>query len=182
MIKEQIMKEFVELRIPEEHAERFLKDDEGIKVSDSVRKLVLPTNAPLYGEIGKIDLQLQAEGGFFFLGWDFIRKYTASELRSAKLFHGIIATAFEPTGEECGTVYDESTACKICQAGRTQVSNLILDLRKAPRKNDIARTIADEWIVSQRMAQILADNKVTGFDLRPVQHKGRYHDDPVDLS
>jgi hypothetical protein len=82
----------------------------------------------------------------------------------------------------CGTVYDDSTACPHCGAGRTQVSDLILDLRKAPRNRDLACTIADEWIVSQRLAELLVDAEMTGFELRPVRHKERYQDDPIDLT
>ena len=42
--------------------------------------------------------------------------------------------AFEPTGAECGTVYDESVACKICGAGRSTVdAPLRLNAKKIPK-------------------------------------------------
>ena len=43
------------------------------------------------------------------------------------------------------------------------------------------RTIADEWIVSQRLAERMIDAGLTGFELQRVRHKMRYEDDPFDL-
>jgi hypothetical protein len=177
-----MMKEYLDLRIPEENANQWLPAEMGVRLGNTVRKVRIQTNDPLYDHIRYLNKIYEKEGKSFFYGWEFIRKYKQSEIQSAKLFHLIITATFEPAGEECGTMYDESTECKICQAGRTQVSDLILDLRKVPKNKDIARTIADEWIVSQRLAQILVDNKITGFALRPVHHKARFQDDPIDLS
>src|SRR5262249_22702448 len=109
------------------------------------------------------------------------RSYTRAELARARLFQLRINAVFEPAGEQCGTAYDDSTACQHCGAGRRQVSDLILDLRKVPTTKDIARTIADEWIVSQRFAQLLLDAEISGFELRPVRHKAHYEDDPISL-
>jgi hypothetical protein len=175
------MKEYVEFRIPEKFAKRFLSPDQGLRLGDSVRKLTVAIEDPLYEQVRMIEEQQQKRGEFFFLGWQIKRRYSAEELAVAQLFELTIIAVFEPAGEECGTIYDDSTACKICGAGRNQISTLILDLRKAPKKKDFARTIADEWIISQRLAEILVDNKITGFELRQVQHKARYQDDPYDL-
>jgi hypothetical protein len=165
------MREFAEFRILEKNASLVLREDEGVRLSNTVRKLIVETNHPLYKIIGEINNTLQKDGEYLFLGWDLQRKYTKNELNSASIFQLIITAVFEPTGEECGTVYDESTACKICEAGRTQVSDLILDLRKVPKKKDIARTIANEWIVSQRLAEMFMDNNITGFVLKPLNIK-----------
>ena len=174
------MRESVEFRIPEEHASRFLEPHVGKRLGGSVRVLELAVDDPRYEQIGDLDHQLRKEGRCFFLGWDINRRYSRKELESAELFHLYITAVFEPAGEECGTVYDDSTVCPLCGAGRTQVSDLILDLRKAPKNKDLAVTIASEWIVSQRLAELLVDAKMTGFKLRPVRHKARYEDDPVD--
>ena len=175
------MKEYVEFRIPEKYAERFLSPDQGQQLGDSVRKLTVATNDPLYERIRIIEEQQQKRGEFFFLGWEIKHRYSAEELTAAQLFSLAITAVFEPTGEECGTIYDESTACKICEAGRKQKSSLTLDLRKAPKGKDLARTIADEWIISQRLAEIFVNEKITGFELHPVLHKTRYQDEPIDL-
>jgi len=50
-----------------------------------------------------------------------------------------------------------------------------------PKGKEIATTIANEIIVSQRLAEKMIDAGLTGFELRPVRHKARYEDDPVDL-
>jgi hypothetical protein len=93
-----------------------------------------------------------------------------------------ITSVFEPCGEECGTKYDESTACPKCGAGGIQKSTLTLDFRRLPKRADIAATIANERVVSQRLAQLMVDAGVSGFELRPVRHKARYDDDPADLA
>lgn len=177
------MREIVEFRIPEEDASRFLAAHEGKSLGGIVRVLRVATNDPLYVRIGQLDSMLrQREGKPFFLGWMPRRYYTSQELNSAALFRLRITAAFEPAGEECGTVYDSSTACPDCGAGRRQVSDLVLDLRKIPTNKDIARTIADEWIVNQRLAQLLVDHQVTGFQLRPVRHKAYDLNDLIDLT
>jgi hypothetical protein len=175
------MNEFIEFRIPERHASRYLKPDQGERLGDSVRKLIVATDDPLLEKIQYFDNQLSIADENFYHGWDIFRKYNSRELKLAELFHININAIFEPAGEECGTVYDERTACVICGAGRKQVSDLFLDLRKTPKGKDIARTIADEWVITQKLAELLVDEEITGFELRPVHHKARYQDDPVDL-
>jgi hypothetical protein len=110
------------------------------------------------------------------------RRYSRNDLAAADAFSLAILGGFEPPGELCGTVYDEASACPRCGAGVIQVSGLRLDLRKAPRNKDIARTIADEWIVSQRLAKLMTHAGLSEFALYPVQHVARYEDDPIDLS
>lgn len=176
------MKETVEFRIPEERAACFLEPQEGKCLGGSVRVLKVSTDDPLYGRIGEINRQFEKEGRPFFLGWDIKHHYSRRELEYAELYRLEITAVFEPAGEECGTVYDESMACPLCGSGRTQVSDLMLDLRQVPKNKDIACTIADEWIVSQRFAELLVDTGITGVELRPVRHKARYQDDPVDLA
>jgi hypothetical protein len=110
------------------------------------------------------------------------------ELQSAEYFKLDITAVFEPPGEDCGTIYDESCACphvfskgRACGVGARQASDLFLDFRKIPKNKDIARTIADEWIVSQRLAELMVNAKLNGFELRPVKHKARFREDPARL-
>jgi hypothetical protein len=56
-----------------------------------------------------------------------------------------------------------------------------LDLRKAPKGKDVARTIAHELIISQGLAERMTDAGLTGFELRLVRHKARYETDPIDF-
>ncbi len=194
------MIELCEFRVQEEHAHLLFAADEGRRLGD-MRVVVVRTDDPRFPEIGKLQCSLMAKPqGMFFAGWSLLRRYTRAEIEGADLFHLTITAVFEPAGEECGTVYNESNACRYmfsperdlgriypgltldadtCGGGRVQASDLRLDLRKAPKTKDIARTIADEWIVSQRLAELLVDADLTGFDLRSVRHKARYEDDPI---
>ncbi len=65
--------------------------------------------------------------------------------------------------------------------GKQQLGPLRLDLRKVPKGKDIARTIAHEWIVSQRLGELMIDHGLTGVELRRVVHKYYFFDAPVYL-
>lgn len=176
------MQEIFEFRIVEKFASRLFKDNEGKKLGNSIRKIELTADDPRFSRIG--DLQNEINRNYsrsFFHGWDIRRRYTKTEKEFAACFQLIISSIFEPAGEMCGTQYDEVTACPECGSGAIQTSDLRLDLRKAPRGKDIACTIADEVVVSQRLAELMLDAGLTGFELRPVRHKARYEDDPLDL-
>ncbi len=96
----------------------------------------------------------------------YLRKYTKKELLDAEILLLERVSHFEPSGEECGTVYE--TLCKHCNWGR-QISDLILDLRRVPQEKDISETIAwVEWVVSSKFAQTFAQNGLTGAEFKPV--------------
>jgi len=96
----------------------------------------------------------------------YLRKYTKEDLRSAEVLRLSIAPRFEPSGEECGTIYE--TLCNHCNWGR-QASDLILDLRPAPQHKDVLETISwVEWVVSSKFVQTFAENDLTGADFRPI--------------
>lgn len=186
MIRMEPMRAMCEFRVAEEHAHLLFGADEGVRLGDgvfqTVRKIVLPLSDPRIPEVHRINLRLRERNDSFYTGWHLFYRYTKAEIATADLFLLHIAAVFEPTGEECGTTYDDSETCEECGAGRKQVGDLILDLRKAPKTKDIARTISyDEWIVSQRLAELMVDAKLTGFELGPVRHRARYQDDPIDL-
>ena len=182
-----IMREIAEFRVLEKYAPRLFADHEGKKLgSGEVRKIEIDTSDPRFQSIGEMQRQIQEEtvteemDHFFFYGWLFHRKYSEDELKAASCFLLIISAAFEPAGEECGTDYDDTAACPRCGAG-SQRTRMRLDLRKTPKSKDIVSTIADEWIVSQRLAERLIDARLTGFELRLVRHKARHEDGTFDL-
>jgi hypothetical protein len=183
------MRETLEIRVPCKNAGRLFATGEVKSLGDPrmpgdrTCSATMRTDDPRFPRIGEFQREMRKhEGKPFFYGWEFRRSYSTSELNAAEIFHLWITAAFEPAGEQCGTIYDESTACPICAAGRTQISDLVLDLRKAPKSKHIARTIADEWIVSQWLAELLVNAGMTGFDFRPVHHKAKYDDDAIDLA
>ena len=176
------MQELAEFRVDERFAPMLFADGEGKRLGDSVRKVEIETNDPRLEKVGRLQSELRAKQGKpFFYGWIVRRRYTKDELAAAACFHLTISTVFEPPGESCGTKYDGSTVCPRCGAGAAQASDLRLDLRKVPKGKKIATTIADEIIVSQCLAERMTDAGLTGFELRPVRHKARYEDDPLDL-
>lgn len=166
------MKAYAEFRVPESYAKEFLPDSFGKNVMDFVRIVRVPVGSEMYKKIGEIyKLVRSRDQDYFFLGWDIQRKYTEGELQSAELLLLKISKTFEPAGLECGTIYDNQNACELCGSGIQQVSELILDLNTIPKNVDVARTISNEIIISQELAQILVDNSMTGYKLSPVRHK-----------
>lgn len=175
------MRETAEFRVDEDYASKLFADGEGAKLGIA-RKITIAIDDPRFARIGELDQEITASTNrAFFYGWRIKRQYSRGELAEATLFKLVVRATFEPAGEACGTKYDESTACPKCGAGAAQVSGLRLDLRKVPKGKEIATTIANEIIVSQRLAERMTDAGLTGFDLRPVRHKARYEDDPLDL-
>jgi hypothetical protein len=182
------MKSTLELRIEEDDARRYLPPDIGTAIGDGIgpgiRKVELSVDDPLVGDVAAVHERLRASRGHgLFWSWQFHRRYSREELLTADLLRLSIPRVFEPAGEECGTTYDYGKACAICGAGRVQVSPLILDLRRlqpgrdietrtVPNK-DLARTIANEIIVSSRLAELLKDAKISGVDLMPVFQMGQ---------
>ena len=165
------MKEFFEFRINYEFSHLLFDSDEGRdlgEVSKSVKVVTIASDDPRFRQIPAVSKEIREKYGKPFLfSWRVRRSYTKSELESACLFHLIISTVFEPTGEECGTIYDESAACKICGAKVTQ--NGPLKLKKGPpNKPDIARTIGGEVIVSERLVSKLQSRRLAVFSCAPV--------------
>ncbi|HVG57895.1 MAG TPA: hypothetical protein VNA24_05030, partial [Hyalangium sp.] len=85
-------------------------------------------------------------------------------------------------GEECGTAYDETTACKRCGVGASQTSALILDTRRIPKGKDIARTIGGEIVVSRRFANAFSEHGLQGAKFQPVLHRERRGLEPSEWS
>lgn len=156
--------------------------------SNVVRRVVLSTKDPRLPRIAELQKFWKRRGSFLFTGWIYHRRYSELELQSAECFRLGIAAVFEPAGEDCGTIYDELSGCphifsgcQTCGVGGRQVSELFLDFRKIPKGKDIARTIADEWIVSQRLAELMVNARLSGFELRPARHKAHFREDPARL-
>jgi hypothetical protein len=167
------MRESVEFRIPEENAQQYFPPDDGVVLGGSVRKLELDVTDPRFQRVGDLERGFQSKGRAFYFGWIIHRRYTAAELRAAELFHCDISAVFEPAGQECGTVYDDSNSCSFCGSGAKQSSDLMLDLHRIPRGKDIAKTIADEIVVSERLADAMQRREITGVRFGRVKHSGR---------
>jgi hypothetical protein len=165
------MNETIEFRISEEKAARHLPDDLGapLRSGSSVRKVVLDPSDPWFAEIGRIDRSLRKKGRALFTAWIPHRRYAPGELRRSGLVRLWITAVFEPAGEECGTRYDESTACPSCGSGATQTTPLFLDGRRIPRGADLAETVAGEVIASSRLRGCWQRTRCRGARFTPVR-------------
>jgi len=129
----------------------------------------VPSSSPEFEEIKQFISTRRVQGlhGYadFTIG-HYLRKYTRAQLRRAEILRLKIDAHFEPSGEECGTIYE--TVCNQCNLGR-QISDLVLDVRRVPSHKDISETIAwVEWIVSPKFARVFAENELTGAEFKPI--------------
>ncbi|NJL27455.1 MAG: hypothetical protein HC897_05940 [Thermoanaerobaculia bacterium] len=188
------MRELLEIRVRTANAERYLPPSAGVDVGYGILKVVIPTDSELFEEVGRLSRAFRSEGDYFFSGWQYHRKYSRQELEDAELFYFWPKRTFEPEGEACGTIYDESSACKhvfspeyesvicghrvkhgadTCSAGARQISPLFLRGRSIPRKVDIARTIAGEIVVSARAVAVFRETGLIGGSFDPVRFANR---------
>jgi len=163
------MLEQCELRVNASQAHLLFDPSEGKPCGELVRIIRLSTTDPRYAKVGALRDRLEREQGIsFFYGWSMERTYSKLEIEEASFFHLSITTAFEPTGEECGTLYNMSAVCPMCGAGRKLISPLRLDASRIPKGKDIAITIGSEMIVSRRLADLIRETGLRGLDLQPV--------------
>lgn len=180
------MKYEVEFRLSERAAVPLLGRGVGRTIgSGLVRQVIAAPGDTVYEKIRNEHLRLQGLGQTGLVtSWIPHRVYADAELADAPLLRWEVASVFEPIGQDCGTEYDERAACSVCGAGRTQVSPLRLDLRRIQRQRDIdtrtipsgkdvARTLAEEIVVSRRFRDLVETLSITGVDLAPVEDRGR---------
>lgn len=97
------------------------------------------------------------------------RYYTKEEMNIAKFYLIII---MDPWGNDAisasdfGTKYSDEKACVACGFGKEQISDLIIDKRKA-KKYDICN-IHPEIIVNERFYNLILENNLTGCSFDPV--------------
>jgi hypothetical protein len=144
--------------------------DEGDLVGSGVRKIVIRGDDPRWQELIQLQRKNGEAGTSLGLSVWVTRQYTRGEWDAAELYRMEVNALFEPAGEECGTIYDDSTACPVCGAGRARIGPLRLNLRKVPKGADLAQTIAgEEVIVSERLADAMRAADLTGVDFLPVE-------------
>jgi hypothetical protein len=161
------MKEFFEFRVRPDVADRLSGEVENPSCGFAV-KVIIGADDPKLIEMSRINKELHSRNETAFYSWNFYRKYTTEEIAAAKLFHLILTATFEPAGEECGTVYDQSHVCQFCGVGEVQTSPLCLDESKIPKGKHLARTIADEWIASKNFVELCLKNEITGIKFEPI--------------
>jgi hypothetical protein len=156
-------------------------EGDAYREDDEPRRLYYPKDSPVWDQVREAICALRGtDHEPVYNAW-YVRRYTQRELISAELLRLLIPRDFEPAGEECGTVYDESASCPRCGAGRIQKSDLHVRLRRVfqespsipqAKRTGIARTIADEIIVSRTAADLMRQARITGVKLLPVRGCG----------
>lgn len=168
------MKETLELRINYDYAHLLFRADEGKNMGTSVKVVELSKEDSRYRQVPIIAEEVRKKyNRKFFFGWQIGRKYSRRELDTVILLHLKIKTIFEPTGEECGTLYDETAACTVCGANGKQVSPLILEKGRIPKK-DIAKTIGGEVVVSEKFVNAVRHRNLKGLQLGAVNVEKYY--------
>jgi hypothetical protein len=169
------LKTEIEYRISEEYARSILDANEGKRINESLRLIRLDARDPRWTSFARLYSTHKGNG---FYGWNIRRRYSVGETKNAKLHLFHIGAGVLPTGEECGTLYDDLEMCPFCGAGRAQVSPLRLRVTKTPRKAEIARSWGGEIIVSARVVRLLVDSHMRGFGLGPVQRPKKGEEEP----
>lgn len=165
------MKEILELRVNYDFATLLFKKEEGKNLGTSVKVVELLKGDPRYNKVPIIDQEIRSKyGRAFYFGWNIKRKYSTKELDTSKLLQIKIKKTFEPTGEDCGTLYDETETCKICGVNRKQIGPLRLSKKSIP-KEDISRTIAGEVLVSEKFKNVFENNNLKGIEFKQVYSK-----------
>jgi len=98
------------------------------------------------------------------------RVYTKKEIDSAELLHLFITTYCGDGYNVYGTEFDKSNICTKCgSSGEVQKSDLIINKTEMGKKS-IAITYNFEIVILDKLADILKENELTGYKLRPVRH------------
>ncbi|MBO9565003.1 MAG: hypothetical protein J7621_19660 [Niastella sp.] len=161
------MKEVLELRINNTFSTllptSIVGDDSG-----PVTKIKIETGTPEFQSVKEIAEKVKKEHTeSFFYGWSIKRNYNKKEIEHAALFHLIISNVFEPAGEECGTLYDETADCEICGSNRKQLTPLTLKQNSIPKK-DISQTIAGEIVISEKFVIACQQRGLKGLITNPI--------------
>jgi hypothetical protein len=167
------MREVLELRMPGRDALRYLPElmEESQDPREPVR-LHLNARDPLVERLRPIEAEYRAQGHTLFTMCMVTRRYTQRELLAAERLKVEFWPFFMPSGEQCGTLYDDSRACPHCGAGAPQTSELRLDVGRIPKSRDLAVTPGAEFVVSARLAKAMRARRITGYELRPVLSRG----------
>lgn len=166
------MKQIYELRVKEAPAHRVFLPNEGKSLDPiPVRVIQVSHDDPRLPTIRSLQQELRSRGDHLFSGWDISYRYTKAELSAASLLLLTVWDAFEPTGEECGTKYDESTSCDVCGAGRSQIGPLYLRPSSIPKKRVMTSSMSSERIFSEALVKVLETAGVTGVDFEPILAK-----------
>lgn len=148
------------------------------EIGNSPYAVILPIDDINVDYIHQIN---QKVNNSLYFDWEIVYQYTEKELQDASAFRVKILNIFEPSGEECGTKYNEKDACPICGAGRTQKGELRLSNISSMTNYDIGKTIGGEIVVSRRFQEMAIKHSFKGMAFRPILVNGDYSSEYVQL-
>ncbi|ATP55246.1 hypothetical protein CPT03_01595 [Pedobacter ginsengisoli] len=161
------MKELFEFRIFKDNYHLLSQPNRAV-FNGAIWVLKITEEDPLFQEIGRLNEHFKKKLNDLFYGIGFCsRSYTKRELDSADLLHLFTKKQFQPVGEECGTIYNDSVACEICGAYPEQTGPLVLKRKSIP-KSDVASTIAGEMVFSEKFVDLFKKRNFKGANFEPV--------------
>jgi hypothetical protein len=166
-VREHVRERF-DLRILERRAREWLQSDEGKRIDEKIRRLLVWSDDPIIPRIWEAQRHYITHGTTFFYGWKIFREYTDAELAGAEIFQLIPVRQFQMAGEQYGTTYDEFAACPFCGARALQVGPLRLDCGRLANPKDFNVSLAGELVVSARVALLFVASEITGVRFAPV--------------
>ncbi len=170
------MRKWIEMRVWGNEALEALAPGLGRQLQSGPRLIDLPADSSVFDRVFEVLRDAYGDPPGHYSAYLHFR-YTKAELCEAEVLRLRVTRAFEPDGEACGTTYDYTAACPCCGAGRLQTSPLHLKLNREwqawpslPRTRhfQIARTIADELVVSEVLAERMQGDGITGVSLQLV--------------
>jgi hypothetical protein len=179
------MKEIYKFRIDKDVASLLFKPEECRNVAAHLVECKLLSTDDRFDKIWSFNKSYRlAEGVSFFNWWHGERRYSQAEFDQAEFFRCKFMPRcyFEPAGEDCGTIYDESTACPYCGVGAKQISPLRLQINSIPKSVDCAVTIAEvEHLFSNRLLAALNDSKITGLRSQKIEALSKKRANPLSV-
>lgn len=149
------MREVYDFRLFEDVAPRLLPAHVGSVLGSGLARRVVAERGSDDFRAVEAAVRSESRDQLVLASWQRRRRYTRGETAAARCFLLLPSKVVEPAGEECGTQYDEATACSTCGAGAAQRGDLFIPEKALRGDADIRRTIADEVILSARAKDAL---------------------------
>ena len=134
---------------------------------------ILPRSQPgLFHTFDETDPRLTAlldllreEGIEWIENWD--AEYSEDELLHSDFLTLLVGgRPIESGGPEFGTVYADSKGCARCGTGAVQMSPLMIAMAGLPKRGHICETCRGQVLVSEKLADAMRADGVSGVDLR----------------
>jgi hypothetical protein len=167
--RDTIMKSYADIRLSEQWASAHLSPyiGEPMPMAPTIRQIKLDVTDPRVDELA---MKLRTAPVF---SANVCHEYEPEEIADAEILLLIFKKMVETYGAQWGTEYDDSRMCPKCGFGRAQVSELRINCDKFPNCDFLLTAAYDEWLVSERVAELVRKHGLTGCELKPIANCGR---------